>query len=76
MDPNQTQHNPDPALVLILGRIEGQLGTYMKFMETLQEKHDSLETRVRGLENAKFWLIGMGAAAGGILGVIVDLVKP
>lgn len=72
MDPNtQSEQN----LVLILGRIEGQLGTYMKFMETLQEKHDSLESRVRGLENAKFWLIGMGAAAGGILGFLVDLVK-
>ncbi|MFZ4166501.1 hypothetical protein [Brevundimonas sp. NPDC058933] len=75
MDPTNSQSNPDPALVLILGRIEGQLGTYIKFMETLQEKHDSLETRVRGLENAKFWLIGLGAAAGGILGFVVDLLK-
>lgn len=75
MDPTQSQSNPDPALVLILGRIEGQLGTYIKFMETLQEKHDSLETRVRGLENAKFWLIGLGAAAGGILGFVADLLK-
>jgi hypothetical protein len=75
MDPNQSQHNPDPALVLILGRIEGQLGTYMKFMETLQEKHDSLESRVRGIENFKFWIIGAAAAVGGIAGFVVDLVK-
>lgn len=76
MDPtNQPTSNPDPALVLILGEIKGQLGTYIKFMETLQEKHDSLETRVRGLENAKFWLIGLGAAAGGILGFLADLLK-
>lgn len=72
---HQHQHNPDPQLVLILGRIEGQLGTYIDLMKSMQEKHEGLETRVRSLENAKFWLIGLGAAAGGILGFLVDVFK-
>ncbi|MFS0709873.1 MULTISPECIES: hypothetical protein [Brevundimonas] len=73
MDPN---NQSEQTLVLILGEIKGQLGTYMKFMETLQEKHDSLESRVRGVENFKFWIMGAAATVGGIAGFIVDLVKP
>lgn len=73
MDPN---NQSEQTLVLILGEIKGQLGTYMKFMETLQDKHDSLESRVRGVENFKFWIIGAAAAVGGIAGFLVDLVKP
>ena len=73
MDPN---YQSEQTLVLILGEIKGQLGTYMKFMETLQEKHDSLESRVRGVENFKFWIMGAAATVGGIAGFIVDLVKP
>ena len=69
MDPTHNTSNSDPALVLILGEIKGQLGTYMKFMETLQGKHDNLETRTRALENAKFWLMGAAAALGGLAGV-------
>lgn len=73
MDPN---NQSEQTLVLILGEIKGQLGTYIKFMETLQEKHDSLESRVRGVENFKFWIMGAAATVGGIAGFIVDLVKP
>ena len=73
MDPN---NQSEQTLVLILGEIKGQLGTYMKFMETLQEKHDSLESRVRGVENFKFWIMGAAATVGGIAGFLVDLVKP
>lgn len=47
----------------------------MKFMETLQGKHDNLETRTRALENAKFWLMGAAAALGGLAGFVVDLFK-
>ena len=75
MDPTHNTSNSDPALVLILGEIKGQLGTYMKFMETLQGKHDNLETRTRALENAKFWLMGVAAALGGLAGFVVDLFK-
>lgn len=76
MDPTHNTSNSDPALVLILGEIKGQLGTYMKFMETLQGRHDTLETRTRSLENAKFWVMGAAAAIGGLAGFLVDLVKP
>ena len=40
MDPNHNTSNSDPALVLILGEIKGQLTTYIKFMENLQSKHE------------------------------------
>ena len=75
MDPNHNTSNSDPALVLILGEIKGQLTTYIKFMENLQSKHDGIENRTRSLENAKFWLMGAAAAVGGLAGFLVDLFK-
>ena len=76
MDPtNQSQHNPDPALVLILGRIEGQLGTYIDLMKSMQEKHETLDSRVRSLENAKFWIMGAAGAIGAAAGFLADLLK-
>lgn len=75
MDPTHNTSNSDPALVLILGEIKGQLATYIRFMETLQGRHDTLEARMRALENAKFWLMGAAAALGGLAGFLVDLFK-
>lgn len=74
MDPNNNQSNPDPTLVLILGRIEGQLGTYIDLMKSMQTKHDSLEDRVRKVENSKSWLLGLAAALGAIGSFIVRVV--
>ena len=76
MDPTPNTSNSYPALVLILGEIKGQLATYIRFMETLQGRHDTLETRTRSLENAKFWVMGAAAAIGGLAGFLVGLVKP
>lgn len=77
MDPhNQNHHNPDPALVMILGEIKGQLSTYIDVMKGLQDNHKNLETRVRSVENAKYYILGFAAAVGGLAGFLVDMVKP
>lgn len=73
MDPNK-QNNPDPALVMILGEIKGQLGTYIDVMKGLQDNHKNLDTRVRGLENFKFWIMGAAGVIGAVAGFIADLV--
>lgn len=73
MDPNK-QNNPDPALVMILGEIKGQLGTYIDVMKGLQDNHKNLDARVRGLENFKFWIMGAAGVIGAVAGFIADLV--
>ncbi|WP_242076585.1 hypothetical protein [Brevundimonas diminuta] len=76
MDPNNNQPNPDPTLVLILGRIEGQLGTYIDLMKSMQTKHDSLEDRVRKVENSKSWLLGAAAVLGGVVSFLMKVFLP
>jgi len=68
------QNNPDPALVMILGEIKGQLGTYIDVMKGLQDNHKNLDARLRAVENFKFWVMGLSAAVGAIAGFIADLV--
>lgn len=70
-----SKNNPDPALVMILGEIKGQLGTYIDVMKGLQDNHKNLDNRVRGLENAKFWIMGAAAAIGAVAGFVADLLS-
>lgn len=71
MDPNKS--NPDPALVMILGEIKGQLSSYIDLMKSMQEKHDSLEGRVRTIENSKSWLLGAAAILGGVVSFLTKV---
>lgn len=74
MDPNKS--NPDHTLVLILGRIEGQLATYIDLMKSMQTKHDSLEDRVRKVENSKSWLLGAAAILGAAVSFLMKVFLP
>lgn len=71
MDPNKS--NPDPALVMILGEIKGQLTTYIDLMKSMQTRHDSLEGRVRNVENSKSWLLGAAAVLGGVVSFLTKV---
>lgn len=52
-----------------LGRIEGQLGTFIDQMKVQDSRTTELEVRTRKLENRQHWYSGAGAIVGVILGV-------
>lgn len=47
-----------------LGRIEGQLGTFIEQMKTQDERATNLEVRTRKLEGRQHWYSGAAAVVG------------
>ena len=66
----------DPVLNVLgelqrtIGRIEGQLGTFIAQMKTQDDRTTGLEVRTRRVENRQHWYSGAAAAFGAVLGTI------
>ena len=51
-----------------VGRIEGKLDTFIAQMKAQDDRTTDLEVRTRRVENKQWWLSGVGAAIGTLLG--------
>lgn len=51
-----------------VGRIEGKLDTFIKQMESQDDRTTGLEVRTRKVENRQHWYSGLGAALGFVFG--------
>jgi hypothetical protein len=58
-----------------LGRIESKLDAMVVSHRNMEETARVLDTRVTSLEVSRGWLIGAGAAAGGLIGWVASLFK-
>lgn len=57
-----------------LARVEGKLDTFLKQMETQDNRTTALEVRTRKVENRQHWYAGVTAAIGAIAGYALELV--
>jgi hypothetical protein len=53
-----------------LGRVEGKLDTFIRQMETQDNRTTDLEVRTRKVESRQHWYSGAGAVVGVLLGAL------
>ena len=53
-----------------IGRVEGQLGTFISQLKVQDERTTGLEVRTRRVENRQHWYSGAAAAIGATLGAL------
>ena len=63
------------TLLLSVGRLEGKVDALLAGMKQHQEQLEDQEKRINKLEQAKAWLIGAAAAAGGSASFLFDMFK-
>lgn len=71
--PNQ---QPDQHLIealVAIGRIEGKLDHLNTQQQRLAEMIDRIEARVASLEQSRAWMLGLGAAAGALASMLLEL---
>lgn len=57
-----------------LGRIEGKVDSLRDSFQRLRADHEAVESRVRGLENWKWYVIGIAASVGALASVVVGII--
>ena len=60
------------TLMESVARVEGKLDTYLKQMETQDNRTTELEVRTRKVENRQHWYAGGAAGIGATFGVFID----
>lgn len=59
-----------------VGRIEGQLGTFVRQMATQDDRTTKLDNRVGKVENRLYWFSGVGAVLGAIVTKYIPSLTP
>jgi hypothetical protein len=69
MAPKTTMDDHVIALTSAVARVEGKIDTFLSQMKAHDDRTTDLEVRTRKLENKQYWLSGVAAAIGTLLGV-------
>jgi len=64
----------DNEILIALGRLEGKVDSLISRQAVHDEELDRHDKRIRELEQAKSYLVGIGAASGAIAAYVINVI--
>jgi hypothetical protein len=74
MEKRMSQHNLDPDLILLIGRLEGKLDALIAQNHRQANKLLELEDRLNKLEAYRSWLLGVASVVSLIASYVFSLI--
>jgi hypothetical protein len=71
LEPDMNEQRPD-TILLAIGRLEGKMDSLIAMQRQFETKLDTHDKRLRDLENHKAYALGVAAAVGSAISVIVS----
>jgi len=67
-------HNPENSVLVAIGRLEGKMDSLLSMQHRFESKLEMHDNRLRDLENHKAYSLGIAAAVGSTMSLIISYI--